>query len=455
MATVVVMPKYGLTMKLGKVVKWLVSEGARVEAGQEIAEIETEKVSNLFEAPTTGTLLRILVGVDEEAAVGGTIAIIGEPGEDIGGLLAPVTSEPAPVGAVADAGASGGATLQKGTAARALISPAARKLANEFGIAVEGVVGSGPGGRITRDDVVAAASPASAPTGVAPATPAAKKLAAELGVDLTGIVGSGPSGRVRLEDVAASAASQESEVALPASADPRGAAKERPYSGVRRIIGERMGESLRIAVPVTYNGLADVQELTQLLAQVREQMRRVGADVGEDVMTTAAVVRAAAMTLERMPRFNSSLVGDVIYVWKNINVGVAVALSRGLVVPVVREANRKSLSQIAGEIRELAERAQENQLTSEEVNGATFTVTTLGPYRSIDFFTPIINPPESAILGIGRTRDTVVALDGMPVVRSSMGLSLTCDHRVLDGAPSAEFLETVMDILAEPLGLLV
>ena len=135
--------------------------------------------------------------------------------------------------------------------------------------------------------------------------------------------------------------------------------------------------------------------------------------------------------------------------------GVAVALSQGLVVPVIREANRKGLSQIASEIRDLAGRARENQLLLDEMSGGTFTVSTLGPYRSVDFFSPIINQPEAAILGVGRMKDTVVAVDGVPVVRATMGLSLTCDHRLVDGGPSAEFLEMLMDYLAEPLRILV
>ena len=169
---------------------------------------------------------------------------------------------------------------------------------------------------------------------------------------------------------------------------------------------------------------------------------------------TAVLVKAVALTLERMPRFNATLDGDVIKVWRDINVGVAVALPDGLIVPVVREADRKSLSEIAREVRDLAGRARENKLLPDEVSGGTFTVSTLGPYRSVDFFSPIINQPEAAILGVGRMKDSVVAVDGQPAVHATMGLSLTCDHRMLDGAPAAEFLRVLMDYLAEPLSIL-
>jgi pyruvate dehydrogenase E2 component (dihydrolipoamide acetyltransferase) len=201
---------------------------------------------------------------------------------------------------------------------------------------------------------------------------------------------------------------------------------------------------------VTYLGLADVQDLKQLLAGVNASRS------DEDkVNVTAVVIKAVALTLERMPRFNATLEGDVIKVWGSINVGVAVALPDGLIVPVIREANRKPLSGIAREVRDLAGRARENKLLPDEVSGGTFTVTTLGPYRSVDFFTPIINQPEAAILGVGRMQDTVVAVDGQPVVHATMGLSLTCDHRLLDGAPAAEFLRILMDYLASPHGMVV
>jgi len=413
---VIVMPKYGMTMKQGKVLRWLVEEGSQVEAGMPIAEIETEKITNELESPASGTLLKIIVPVGAKAAVGAAIAVMGEPDEDIDAVLAEVTAS-----AAGDNGEQ--PPPDAATAARA------REI-GKAGSAPE------PGRRLL-------------------VSPAAKKLAAELRVDLAGVSGTGAGGRITREDVAAAAAGQPAGEIPQSSADPRGPAKERPYSGVRRIIGERMDESLRTTVPVSYHGLADVQELRQLLARVADQMRRQHTGIDDDVLMTAAIVKAVACALQKMPRFNSSLEGDLIKVWQRINIGVAVALPRGLIVPVIRDADGKPLNQIAVEIRDLAERARENQLSADEVAGGTFTVSTLGPYRSVDFFSPIINLPEAAILGVGRTRDTVVAVDGHPVVRATMGLSLTCDHRVLDGAPAAELLETVMDHLAEPLSLLV
>jgi len=337
---------------------------------------------------------------------------------------------------------------------RVVASPAAKKMASELGIDIATVAGSGPGGRVTIEDVDAAAAASAAPAAAkAFATPTAKKLAAEMGVDLAGVAGSGPSGRVRIEDVVRSAApaAAVAPAGAGAASDIRGGIlQEIPYAGMRRMIGEHMNASRNIAPTVTYSGLADVQKLKDLIAQINATR-----PADDKLSVTAATVKAVALTLERMPKVNATMDGDTIKVWLNINVGVAVALTDGLIVPVVREANRKGLVEIAREIKSLAGRARDNKLLPDDVSGGTFTVSTVGSYRSVDFFSPIINQPESAILGVGRMQDVVVAVDGRPAVRATMGLSLTCDHRVIDGAPAAEFLKILMDFLAEPLDILV
>ncbi len=289
------------------------------------------------------------------------------------------------------------------------------------------------------------------------------QLAAELGVDLAAVQGTGTSGRITADDVGAFAAPASggaagtipAPAARPASAAATGAADLRggvaqqiPYAGMRRLIGEHMDASRRLAPTVTYTALADVQLLKQVLAWANAS--RAEAD---KVNVTAVVIKAVALTLRRMPRFNASLDGEVIKVWADVNIGVAVALPDGLIVPVIRSADQRSVVEIAREVRDLAGRARENKLLPDEIAGGTFTVTTLGSYRSVDFFNPIINQPEAAILGLGRMQDTVVAVDGVPTVRATMGLALTCDHRVLDGAPAAEFLRTLMDYLADPFSI--
>jgi len=193
-----------------------------------------------------------------------------------------------------------------------------------------------------------------------------------------------------------------------------------------------------------------VQASKELLAQVNAHR------LADDKLNiTALLIKAVAACLRRMPRFNATLDGDRIKVWRSVNIGLAVALVDGLIVPVVRDADCKSVSHIGREVRDLAGRARENKLLPDEVSGGTFTVSTLGPFRSVDFFSPIINQPEAAILGVGRMKDSVVAVDGQPVVHATMGLSVTCDHRMLDGAPAAEFLRILMDYLEDPLSLLV
>ena len=450
------MPKLGLLMETGTVGAWKVAEGDQISVGQVIAEITTEKIVYELESQAAGVLLKILLPDDGEAPVGESIGIIGRPGEDIsafGGAAAAA----APVGAEAPAVAAAepAAAPVRAPGERVVASPAAKKLASELGIDIAVVAGSGPGGRVTLEDVNAAAAQPAAPAAGAEAfaTPVAKKLAAELGVDLAGVTGSGPSGRVKADDVTRSVAP--AAMAAPsgagAAADIRGGVlQEIPYSGMRKMIGEHMDASRTIAPTVTYSGMADVQKLKELIAQIN--LTRPDDD---RVNITAATVKAVALTLERMPKVNSTLDGNVIKVWRNINVGVAVALNEGLIVPVIREANRKRLSEIAREIKELAGKARDNKLLPDDISGGTFTVSTLGPYRSVDFFSPIINQPESAILGVGRMADTVVAVDGEPVVHATMGLAVTCDHRVIDGAPAAEFLKILMDYLAEPFSILV
>ena len=492
MADVVVMPKLGLLMETGAVSEWLVAEGDQVSLGDVIAEITTEKITYELEAQAEGVLLKIILPEEEEVAVGVPIALIGQPGEDISAFEAVPPGDAGAESAPAVASAAAATTTEPAAAPvhapgeRIVASPAAKKLAGELGVDLALVVGSGPGGRITLADVenaagaAATAAPpatgpetggAAAPPGTVPgpggaqasATPVAKKMAAELGVDLSGVTGSGISGRIRSDDVAAAAAG----ATRPAHAQTEGTVsagslgaeavemrggvvQEIPYAGMRRLIGEHMDASRKLAPMVTYSVLADVQELKLALDRLNPARAE-----GDKVNVTAVVIKAVALCLRRMPRFNSTLDGDVIKVWGSVNVGVAVALSDGLIVPVVRQADLKTVGEISREVRDLAQRARENRLLPDEVSGGTFTVSTLGSYRSVDFFAPIINQPEAAILGVGRMRDSVVAVDGMPVVHATMGLSLACDHRILDGAPAAEFLGILTDYLAEPLSLVV
>jgi pyruvate dehydrogenase E2 component (dihydrolipoamide acetyltransferase) len=381
MAELVSMPKFGLTMKQGTVVRWLVEEGASVAAGTPIVEIMTEKITNQLDAPAGGTLLRILVPKGEKAPVGAPIAVLGEPGEDISALLE---------SAFGGDGA-GGATAASSSGERLTASPAARKLAEELGVDLRMVKGTGAAGRITREDVLSAEA----------------------------------------EGVGA--------------ADARAAREEIEYEGMRRAIGEHMAMSWTIAPKVTHHGSIDVSGMMAFRA-----MLNAGRKVKDKISVTAILVKAVATALESMPRLNATLDGNVIRLWDEINIGVAMALPEGLIVPVVRDANKKGFNTIGREIARFSRDAARNRLSPDDLVGGTFTVTNVGSYGSVDWFTPIINQPESAILGVGRTVDSVVVVDGSPAVRPTMGLSLSFDHRVIDGAPAAAFLALLMELLKNP-----
>jgi pyruvate dehydrogenase E2 component (dihydrolipoamide acetyltransferase) len=396
MATVVSMPKLGLTMKHGTLVKWLIAEGASVKAGAEIADIMTEKITSKVAAPTAGTVLKIVVAKGTKVPVGAVLAVVGEPGEDFSKLLA------GDGGAASDdAGASPAASAARG------------------------------------------ARPEKAAGGArVPVSPRARTLAAEKGVDLTSVTGTGPGGRVTQQDV------------LDAAEDGASAPAERPvrdvieYAGMRRMIGEHMATSWTIAPKVTHHVRVDVSALLSF----REGLNRARPERAK-ISVTALLTRAVAAALARHPALNATLEGDTINVWQDINVGVAMALPDGLIVPVVRNADTKGFTQIAAEIADFAKRAKRSGLVPEEVSGGTFTITNVGQFGSVDWFTPIINQPESAILGVGRIVDDVLPIDGAAAVRPAMGLSLSFDHRVVDGAPAAEFLRTLIDLIDDPMSL--
>jgi len=375
-ATPVVMPKLGLTMREGTVRKWLKAEGAPVRKGEPLFEVMTEKVTVVVEALASGILRHVLVREGGKVPVGAPVGVIADADEDISALLASL----APTGAETAVG-------------RLRVSPRARKLAEQHGIDLSLVTGSGPGGRIVEADVERAL---------------AERMAQ-----------------------------------LP----PRKVLRKIPYDGIRRTIGERLGQSHTTAVPVTLTTEVDMTELLALRARLNE-----GVPKRDEISVTALIVKAAAQALKRHPRLNSSLDGDEIVEWGEIHVGVAVALEDGLLVPVVRDADQKTVGQINADIRELARKAEKGALGPDEVTGSTFTVTNLGMY-GVDAFTPVINPPEAAILGVGRTVSRPELRDGQLVLRQVATLSLTFDHRLADGAPAAQFLSSLRESLERPYGL--
>ena len=286
-------------------------------------------------------------------------------------------------------------------------------------------------------------------------------MAQEHSIDYTRLQGTGPDGRITKEDIEAVLASPAAAPQAPLppagfeAAPPRGGVSpdaplpgtidERPYSGVRRIIGDRMLASWSAAPKVTHHARADAKALLELRASINETLEK------EDrVSVTDMLVKITAMALRQKLFMNVSLRGERVVMFREVHLGVAVALEGALIVPVIRNADGKSLICISRELKDLSRRARENALAPEEISGSTFTLTNLGGYRSTEFFTPVINQPESAILGIGRTNDMPVAVDGEVVVRSMMALSLAHDHRVIDGAPAAEFLSLLIGLVEKP-----
>jgi len=383
MATAINMPKMGLSMKTGTVGKWLKNEGDAVKKGEPIVEVMTEKINNKVEAPADGILLKIVAPKGTKLPVGGLMGVIGEAGEDISAILA-----------------AGPSVVAEGSAAPASQPAAGQKVK---------------------------------------ISPAAKKLAEENGIDYTRITGTGPEGRITKEDVEKAIAE-----GVP-GADDRPTLEVIPYEGMRKAIGDNMAHSWSIAPKVTHHVSVDI---TNLLA-LRKTLNN-GVKDKDKVSITDLLVKAVARALEIKPNINVTLDGDEIKVLKDINIGVAVALDDGLIVPVVRDANKKSLAEVSKEVKDLAKRARKNKLDPDEMGGGTFTITNVGAWGSVDWFTPIINQPESAILGVGRTVERPVVVDGQIVVRPMMGLSLSFDHRVIDGAPAAEFLAVLLGLIEQP-----
>ena len=438
MAYPVIMPKTGMAMEEGTILRWLKKEGEPVAKGEILLEIETDKTSMEVEAEADGRLLRILRQAGEVVPVTQTIAWIGQPGEPLSESgKAPPPAAPA--------------------ALEATPPPAAPARPAAPASTVAAPVPAAPTAQAAPAPAAAPAAPPTAAPAVpwkVPATPAARRRAGELGVPLASAAGTGPFGAVRLRDVEAAgtrapaAAAAGAGLPLTAGAGVQAAPPTgRPLAGLRKAIADRMVRSWQVPSP-TLITRADVTELA-------ETRRTLNAGGDLKISFTDLVIKAVAGALGEHPLLNSSLEGDRIVLHDEINVGLAVALADGLVVPVLHRADTLSLRQIAERTRELAALARERRLSREQGTGGTFTVSNLGMY-GITAFTPLINVPESAILGVGAVEE-VLRFDGsrQVVARQLLGLSLTHDHRHIDGAPAALFLQTVRRLLENPLALLM
>ena len=416
--TKVVMPKLSEAMESGKVIKWIKKEGDRVEGGEIIAEIETDKADIELEAFGSGVLRKIVVPAGDRAPVGGLIAVIADAADDIAGLLA---GAPAPPAAAAPPPPVSPAPPPRVVAP----PPPPRPIAP----APAPVPVAVPGGRVK-------------------ASPLAKKVAARSGVDLRLVQGSGPGGRIVRRDVeaAVTAAPAPAPVAIPAA--PGVEYQDVPLSSIRAAIARRMPLA-KAPVPHFY---VTVEIAMDRAWDLREELNALEGQ--PKISVTDMIVKACVLALTRHPEVNASFQGESIRVNYRVHMGLAVALDEGLITPVLRNCEAKSLAQIAVEGRDLVERARARKLRAPELSGATFSVSNLGMF-DVDEFSAIINPPEGAILAVGAVKVVPVVEEGRIGMGRRMKVTLSCDHRVMDGAMGARFLQTLKQLLEEPLRLLV
>ncbi len=426
MGQLIVMPKLGLTMTEGKIIKWYKQEGDAVQKGDAIFGVETDKLTNDIDA-SVGGVLRKIIHAGGVVQVLKPVGIIAEADEDIAGLLA--QTESAPVSAVEAVKSIQPMekTVEK-TGNRVIASPKAKKLAKELGIELENITGTGMSGSITEQDVL---DYDASPQSKVKSSPAAEKLAAGLGVDMDNIQ---KVDRIMKEDVV----EYWNFKRLQEMAQPEEYRKG--MSAMRRVISERMSFSQSTSATVNYNLSVDTREMQRL----REKLKLVF-----KVTYTDIIVKVLSRVLLEFPLLNCSVDNDEIITRNYVNMGVAVALKEGLIVPVIKYANVKGLEAISEEIKALAEKARTNELQPDEMTGGTFTVTNIGMY-GIESFTPIINQPEVAILGINAIKDVATNVNGQLQFIPMMNLSLTADHRVVDGSVAAQFMNRVKEYMENP-----
>jgi pyruvate dehydrogenase E2 component (dihydrolipoamide acetyltransferase) len=435
MATAVIMPRQGQSVESCILVEWLVAVGDTVAEGQALANIETDKAVFEVESPAAGEILALFAEAGDDIPVLQNIAAIGSAGEDASAFApdgsgdassAPAASEsvespapaaapdatPAPVAAPVAGGAAGGA-----------VSPRARMKAAEAGIDPATLAGTGPNGRVIARDVEAAAA-------AAPRMSAAARAAAGAGM-VAPAVGSGPGGMVLAGDLVAASAT-----AAPAAAVPTGEIVEIPVTGIRKIIAARMHASLSTTAQLTMTRSVDASSILAYRAKVKAQAEAMGLP---SITINDMIVFAVVRTLKEFPELNAHFLGDKIVQFPNVNIGIAVDTPRGLMVPNVKAADTLGLAGISKAIKPMAEAAQAGSINPDQLSGGTFTITNLG-MLGVETFTPVLNAPEVAILGVGGLQLKPVMRNGEVAHVQSLSLSLTVDHQAVDGAPAARFL---------------
>ncbi len=460
MATTIVMPQMGYDMQEGTVVRWMKKEGEEVARGEVLAEIETDKATVEYEAFVGGVLRKIVAQEGVAIPVGDLIAVITAPDEPLPddlGISPPAATPPAAQPAVASPTPQ--VTSATSASGEVRASPIARRIAREQGIDLATLTGSGPGGRIVEADVLAAAeakaqgaAAAMAPGGVL-ASPIARRLAREQGIDLAALTGSGPGGRIVEADVLA--ASEAASVAEPEPAQAATSSTEEPggdrvdLSRMRQTIARVTGDSKRDTPHFYVSSDVDMSKAMALRADVNQAVPS-----ESRVSVNDLIVKACAMALQRYPKFNAFFRGDHLQMNPNVNIGIAIALESGLIVPGINGCENKTLVEIAADSRDLISRAHTGTLRNEEYSGTTFSISNLGMF-DVDSFTAIIYPPHAAILAVGRVKEQPVVRDGQVVVSQMMNGTLSVDHRVADGAEAAQMLMEVKRLLENPVSLLI
>jgi len=397
MATEVILPRLGQGMESGTIVRWLKSEGEPVEKGEPLFELDTDKVTQEVEAEAAGVLLKIAVA-EGEVPVGQTVAFIGAAGEPVPESVSAAAPQP---------------PQQEVMVSAPEPAPASPP---------DAAVASG-NGRIK-------------------ASPLARRIARERGIDLSGIRGTGPDGRIVAEDVERSEAGAPAAPAVAPVSIPAGEVERVPLTNVRKTIARRLTAAWQIPV-FQLQASADMTRVNALVARLRER------DPDVRVTVTDVLTKVSAQALMRHREVNAEFTEEAILLHPSANVGLAVAAPQGLVVPVIRSAERLSLTEIAGVRADLVGRARENKLRAEDIEGGTFTISNLGMY-AVESFTAVLNPPQAAIVAVGATEDRVVAAGGETAVRPMVTLTATFDHRAVDGAPAAAFLQTLKESLEDP-----
>lgn len=416
-------------MEEGQISRWVKNEGEKFEANETLAEVDTDKATMEMTALSDGTLLKILKGAGETAALGEAIAIIGKEGEDISGLLKEVSSngasaKPAPA---AEQQPTPAETVEKPEEPQLEKISAATPAPKESPAAATTTKEQTPGGRII-------------------VSPIAARMAADNGIDLKSLAGSGPNGRIIKRDIetAMAAPQKAGKVFTPSSVVGASLYQDEPTSQIRRVIASRLAESIG-PIPTFY--LTIEVEMDNALGLRKAINSTVSEE--EKISVNDIIVKAAAMALLKHPFANASYRDKTIRFYQQADIGVAVAIDEGLITPVVRGANLKGFLEIAAEIKDLAAKAKAKKLQPEEYTGATFSISNLGMF-GIKEFTAIINPPEAGILAVGAANPVPVVRDGEIVVRNIMSVTMSCDHRVIDGATGAKFLQTFKQMLEQP-----